>query len=151
MSQSMMEFSILWCVRKGRTQFVCKCCSLCDLLQAIELSQPNHVHHEASQTAPQIPTFVSLWTFKAFIGAWRDRYVLLQTIKAAKAGNSLPSSLQRPCTQPLNATGFARGSCIISSPIFSPKPTLCNPKSSRYWVPSDRSSFQHKHRAWGDS
>lgn len=87
-----------------------------------ELSQPNHVHHEASQTAPQIPTFVSLWNFKAFIEAWRDHYVLLQTVKAAKAGNSFPSSFQRPRTQQLNATGFARGSCIISSPIFSPKP-----------------------------
>lgn len=36
----MMGFSILWCVRKGHTQVVCKCCSLCDLLQAMSSHSP---------------------------------------------------------------------------------------------------------------
>lgn len=35
-----MGFSILWCVRKGHTQFVCPCCSIYDFLQAMSSQSP---------------------------------------------------------------------------------------------------------------
>lgn len=36
----MMGFSVLWCVRKGQTQFACPCCSTYDFLQAMSSQSP---------------------------------------------------------------------------------------------------------------
>lgn len=92
-----MGFSILRCVRKGHTQFVCKRCSLCDLLQAMSSHSPTVStmgHHRLHHTHFCFPP--------DFQGFYRDleRPLCSSSDQQSSKGREFPSLLLPKASHP---------------------------------------------------